>query len=527
MTVPPIAETRAGRVQGRSAPGIELFAEVPYAAPPVGELRFKPPRPVVPWGGIRPADRWRYRAPQLPDAGHLRAPKKFTAMLGEPYAPALSEDSLTLNVWTPSSADGRRRPVLFFMHGGGYVFGQAGQPAFDGEAFAGEHDVVFVSVTHRLNAFGFLYLDQIAGAEYAGSGNAGLLDLVAALEWVRDNIAAFGGDPDNVTIAGESGGAAKVSLLMVMDAARGLFHRAVCESGFALSAGSAETANAYALAFIHELGGTDATVLFDATMEDMLAAESRVNPGLSSPLAIGPVVDGVVFTDQPRASWEAGHGSPVPLLAGWTLDEVALFSSEDIAADVPIPELFRAGQAEDIPAGFDPAAGGLAGVEARLGPGVSEVTAVRRSLFPGEPDAVLVRRLLSDIWFRRPLEQVALLRTLSGGATYLYRFEWASPVLRPLGAPHCAGIALFFGNDGLVAFSRDNEAAHELAGVMSAALASFMRYGDPAGAGQVAWPAYGETAREVMIFDDRVHIARDPEALLRVALDALDPVGIM
>ena len=527
MTVPPIAETRGGRVRGRSAPGIEFFAEVPYAAPPVGELRFKPPRPVVPWDGIRAADTWRYRAPQLPDAGHLRAPKKFAAMLGEPYTPSLSEDCLTLNVWTPSSTDGRGRPVLFFIHGGGYVFGQAGQPAFDGEAFARAHDAVFVSVTHRLNAFGFLYLEQIAGAEYAGSGNSGMLDLVAALGWVRDNIAAFGGDPGNVTIAGESGGAAQVSLLMVMDAARGLFHRAVCESGFALSAGSAETASAYALALIRDLGGTDATALFDATTEELLAAQSRVNPGLGSPLAIGPVVDGVAFTDQPRAAWAAGHGSSVPLLAGWTLDEVALFSSEDIAADLPIPELFQAEHPDDIPAGFELGAGGLADVEAWLGPDASEVIDVRRSLFPDEPDTIAARRLLSDIWFRRPLEQVALLRVKAGGPTYLYRFEWASPVLRPLGAPHCAGIALFFGNDRLVAFSRDNEAAHELAGVMSAALASFMRHGDPAGAGQITWPAYDEPARQVMIFDDPVHIARDPEAPLRVALDALNPRDIM
>jgi para-nitrobenzyl esterase len=520
----PIVTTQAGPVRGRARAGVENFIEVPYAAPPVGPLRFRPPQPVPPWTEVRPADRWRYRTPQLPDGGHLMAPKKYMAMLGEPYAPELAEDSLALNIWTPSSTDGGQRPVLFFIHGGGYVFGQAGQPAFDGESLARRHDVVFISVTHRLNAFGFLYLDSIAGGGYQGSGNAGLLDLVAALEWVRDNAAAFGGDPGNVTIAGESGGAAQVSLLMVMERARGLFHRAVCESGFAFSLKSPEEAERYAAGLIAELGGSDASAATAASVQELLGAQVRLAAKQEGDTlrAIGPVLDGNVFTETPEQAWERGHGSAVPLLAGWTLDEVTLFGGQDIDASIPVPDMFRAAPPDGQRTGFDPSAGGLAAISSWGGGDATAVIAARRALFPGESDAVLARRLLSDIMFRRPQERVALARDAAGSATYLYRLEWASPVMRPLGAPHCAGIAPFFGNEQLVAFTRGNPDAHALAETMSSALSAFMRTGDPAASGR-SWPRYRADTRAVMVFDQQSHVLLDPERSVRLALDELNP----
>ena len=522
----PIMTTQAGPVRGRARAGVENFIEVPYAAPPVGSLRFRPPEPVSPWTEVRPADRWRYRTPQLPDSGHLRAPKKYMAMLGEPYAPELAEDSLTLNIWTPSSTDGGRRPILFFIHGGGYVFGQAGQPAFDGESLARRHDVVFISVTHRLNAFGFLHLDSIAGPAYRGAGNAGLLDLVAALEWVRDNAAAFGGDPGNVTIAGESGGAAQVSLLMVMEPARGLFHRAVCESGFAFSLKSPEAAERYAAGLIAELGG-DVRAAMTAPMRELLAAQVRLAARQGDePHPIGPVLDGTVFTQTPEEAWERGHGSAVPLLAGWTLDEAALFSGQDIDASIPVPGMFQAAPPEGQRAGFDPSAGGLAAVSSWAGGDAAGVIAARRALFPGESDAVLVRRLLSDIMFRRPQERVAVARDAAGAGTYLYRFQWASPVMYPLGAPHCAGIAPFFGNEQLVAFTRDNSDAHALAETMSSALSAFIRTGNPAVSGR-PWPRYRADTRAVMIFDQEPGVSLDPERSVRLALDGLNPRSVL
>jgi para-nitrobenzyl esterase len=524
----PIVSTLAGPVRGNAREGVENYIEVPYAAPPVGPLRFKPPQPVSPWTGVRPADRWRYRTPQLIDSGHLRAPKKYMAMLGAPYAPDLAEDSLTVNIWTPSSTDGGRRPVLFFIHGGGYVFGQAGQPAFDGESLARRHDVVFVSVTHRLNAFGFLSLDSIGGAGYRGSGNAGLLDLVAALEWVRDNAAAFGGDPGNVTIAGESGGAAQVSLLMVMERARGLFHRAVCESGFAFSLKAPEAAERYTAELIAELGGSDVSAATSASMGDLLAAQDRLaaKQGGNPALDIGPVLDGTVFTETPGQAWERGHGSTVPLLAGWTLDEVALFSGQDIDADIPVPAMFRPEHPDELRAGFDPSAGGLAALSAWTEGDTAPLIAARRALFPDEPDAILARRLLSDILFRRPAERVALARDAVGSATYLYRFEWGSPLLDPLGVPHCAGIAPFFANDQLVAFTRDNPDAHALADTMSSALSAFMRTGNPGPPGR-GWPRYQADTRAVMIFNRPSRVLLDPERSVRLALDELNPRSVL
>ena len=521
----PIVSTQAGPVQGRVHDGIESFLEVPYAAAPVGPLRFKPPQPRPPWAGVRPADHWQYRAPQLPSRGTLRAPKKLVAMLGEPYAPAMTEDSLTVNVWTPSSTDAGRRPVMFFIHGGLYVLGQAGMPAYDGEAFARRHDVVFVSVTHRLNAFGFLYLDSIGGADYRGSGNAGLLDLVAALQWVRDNIAAFGGDPDCVTISGESGGALQVSLLMIMEQANGLFHRAVCESGFALVLKTPEEAEKYAAALIAELGG-GVSAAVSAPMEELLAAQARIvaKNGAGPPTYLGPVLDGVVFSQTPEQVWDGGRGSTVPLLAGWTLDEVVTFSRQDIDADIPVLGMPRAGDPEKLEGGQSTSGDGGLGAISSLSGGrdAAPVIAARRALFPGEPDAVLARRLMSEIQFRLPAERAAVARDAAGSATYLYRMEWESPVMRPLGVPHCTGIAPFFANEQLVAFTRDNDEARALAETMSSALAAFMRTGDPS-TDSLAWPRYQADTRDVMILDRESRVMRNPEPTVRLAFDKLRP----
>jgi para-nitrobenzyl esterase len=520
----PIVSTQAGPVRGRCRDGIENFVEVPYAAAPVGPLRFKPPQPLPPWAGVRPADCWRYRTPQLSARSQLRTPKKYVAMLGQPYAAAMAEDSLTLNVWTPSSGDGGRRPVLVFIHGGAYALGQAGLPAQDGESLARRHDVVFVSVTHRLNAFGFLYLDSIGGADYRGSGNAGLLDLVAALEWVRDNIAAFGGDPGNVTIAGQSGGAFQVSLLMVMKQAKGLFHRAVCESGFAFSVKAPETAERYAARLIAELGG-DVSDAVSASMQDLLDTQERiaVKDRDHSPMYIGPVLDGVVFSRAPEQVWASGHGSAVPLLTGWTLDEVATFSRQDIDADIPVRGMFRSQQPKELEGGVDVSAdGGLGAVSSWAGGDASGAIAAWRALFPGESDTVLARRLVSDVQFRYPAERAALARDAVGSATYLYRFEWASPVMSPLGALHAADIALFLGNEQLVTFTRDNNEARALAETMSSALAAFMRTGDPS-TDSLTWPRYQADNRAVMILDRGSRVLLDPEREVRLAFEKLSP----
>ena len=523
----PIVTTRAGAISGRSLPGLEQFIEVPYAAPPVGDARFTAPRPVEPWDGVRAADTWRYRTPQNPDTAYGNAPQLFYSIQGDFYAKDMSEDSLTLNIWTPSTTDYKRRPVLVWIHGGGYTVGHAGSESYDGENFAREHDMVFVALTHRLNAFGFLYLDRLGGEKYAGSGNAGMLDLVTALEWVRDNIAAFGGDSDNVTIVGESGGGGKVSTLMVMDAAAGLFHHAVCESGFALSAKTAEQAEAYTEALIGQLGGGGIATLLGASVTELLAAQAEIelaDPSLGSP---GPVVDGVVLHETPVATWESGRGSSAPLLAGWTHDEVTAFRPGDLELGVEAPLAFRHDFGRNRPPLFDPAAG-LHNLD-RFAPGrdLSSLVEAQRRVSPSASDEEIAVTLTGALLFRAPAFRLADLRARSEKATYLYEFDWVSPIIHELGAPHSSDIGLFFGNTERLHFTRGVESARTASAAMSGALAAFARTGDPNVAGRTDWTPYSADNRAVMVFDTASSVQLDPDGAVREALVALAPASIM
>src|SRR5690242_6261331 len=252
MAVNAIVETAAGKVRGASSNGIAAFKGIPYGAPTGGENRFMPPQPPAPWAGIREATAYRAQAPQLPGRPERRP--ELRTILGPADSSPESEDCLTLNVWTPGIGDGAKRPVMVWLHGGAFAYGSGNRAVTDGANLARRGDVVVVSVNHRLNIFGSLDLADVGGERYAHSGNAGMLDLVAALEWVRDNIQAFGGDPGNVTIFGESGGGGKVSILLAMPSARGLFHRATIQSGAAVRVRSSERAAAVTAAVMNELG---------------------------------------------------------------------------------------------------------------------------------------------------------------------------------------------------------------------------------------------------------------------------------
>ncbi|HEV2301442.1 MAG TPA: carboxylesterase family protein, partial [Stellaceae bacterium] len=248
----PIVEPSAGRLRGSAAGGVFAFKGIPYGASTAGPSRFMPPRPPARWAGLRDALDYRGHAPQLPGRPERRP--ELQTLLGAVDATPEGEDCLTLNIWSPGLGDGGKRPVMVWLHGGAFAYGSGNRAVTEGANLARRGDVVVVSVNHRLNIFGFLHLADIGGERWAHSGNAGMLDLVAALEWVRDNIAGFGGDPGNLTIFGESGGGGKVSVLLRMPAARGLFHRAIIQSGATIRVSTRERAGALAEAVLKELG---------------------------------------------------------------------------------------------------------------------------------------------------------------------------------------------------------------------------------------------------------------------------------
>jgi para-nitrobenzyl esterase len=248
----PIVEIASGKLRGALSAGICSFKGIPYGASTAGRVRFTPPEAAPPWSGVREAIAYAGRAWQLPNRPKRRP--VLETLLGPADTTQEGEDCLTLNVWTPGLGDGAKRPVMVWLHGGAFGYGSGNRTVTDGANLARRGDAVVVSINHRLNIFGFLHLADIGGSEWAHSGNAGMLDIVAALRWVRDNITAFGGDPGNVTVFGESGGGGKVSVLLAMPAARGLFHRAIIQSGAAVCVSTRERASALAEAVLKELG---------------------------------------------------------------------------------------------------------------------------------------------------------------------------------------------------------------------------------------------------------------------------------
>src|SRR5579884_1929329 len=276
----PVVDTTAGKIRGAQVDGVNAFKGISYGASTAGKMRFMPPAKPQPWTGVKDALEW---GPEAPQGKHTEIPEVLATIPKQ----GISEDCLHLNVWSGSLSRTAKRPVMVWLHGGGFTSGSGSYSIYDGANMARQHGVVFVTVNHRLNSFGFLYLGDVGGERFAQSGNVGMLDIVAALEWVRDNISNFGGDPGNVTIIGHSGGAGKVSTLMAMPAAKGLFHRAIAQSGANLQGVSREAAARSAQALMAKLGAKTAEDLQNIPMEQLVEA-TLSSPGAGS----GPVVDG-------------------------------------------------------------------------------------------------------------------------------------------------------------------------------------------------------------------------------------------
>ena len=491
-----IIETRYGRVRGAEMRGVYIFRGIPYGGPTEDAGRFLPPRPPEPWTGVYDATVTGPRCVQGP--GNL-----FLDPIGEYYSGGRpdrvalaqqrdSENCLGLNVLTPGA--GGRRPVMVYIHGGGFTAGSNVLSLYS-DGLPREQDVVLVAVNHRLNVFGYTYLGGLS--ERFSVGNPGQLDLILALEWVRDNIAAFGGDPENVTIFGESGGGAKVSTLMAMPAAHGLFRRAIVESGSLLQATEPEAATLVAKGLLAELGLTAEQVdrLQETPAAALLAAANRATAGAEQGvMALGPVIDGHSLPTQTWTPKAPALSADVDMLIGCCKDEFTLF----LPADADLFRLDEAGLRRALAERGFPAA--------ELDP---LLAAYRRS-HPEESPSDLFFRISTDRGARWNAVQQAERQMARGKANvYLYSFEWNVPFEDGrIRAFHTAELPLAM---RLVRYPESEGLSKQI----SAAWAAFARTGDPSTT-ELAWPAYDLDRRAVMRFDAAASgPVNDPDAEIR------------
>ncbi|GAA4080027.1 carboxylesterase/lipase family protein [Streptomyces shaanxiensis] len=484
----PEVGTPAGTVRGRLEGGLAVFRGIPYAQPPVGEARFAAPRPVERWDGVREALAFGPPPPQEPFGPE-----------GAPPGPGpTGDDWLSVNVWTPEADPAARRPVMVWLYGGAYKFGSADDPAYDAARLARDGDLVVVTLNYRVGVEGFL---RIEGAP----ANRGLLDQVAALEWVRENVTAFGGDPDQVTVFGESAGAGSAAALMVMPRARGLFRRAIAQSvpgTFFSDALAADIAEAVAGELglrptVADLSGVDPRKLPEASAAlgaRMREYVHRWGAVALTPTPYSPVVDGEVLPATPWEGLADGAGRDVELIAGHNRDEYRLF--------LLLGGLL--GRVEEGPASM---ALGM------FGP-VPDAERAYRAAFPDASAEHLFELVQSDWLFRMPSLHLAEAQVAGGGRAHLYELTWPAPANGGLlGACHGLDVPLTFGRyDGLGALLIGPEPTSEteaLSALIRSAWTGFARTGDP------GWPAYDTENRLVRLLDAEPTVAAYPEEASR------------
>jgi para-nitrobenzyl esterase len=467
------ARVEGGLVSGVVADGVVAYKGIPYAAPPVGDLRWRAPQPVTPWTGVRAADAYGHDCMQEPFPSDA-------APLGTPPA----EDCLYLNVWAPEKPAPAKLPVMVWIHGGGFVNGGASPAVYDGQHFA-KRGVVLVSFNHRLGRFGFFAHPALSKEDPDGPlGNYGYLDQIAALKWVQKNVAAFGGDPGNVTVFGESAGGGSVHTLMVSPLAKGLFHKAIVESGGGRAGGimtprNLKEAEAVGVAFAKVAGvtGEDATAL--AALRKLPAADlvrglNLMTMGQQRDTHAGPMIDGKIVVEEPEAAFRAGRQARIPYLVGANNREFGF---------MPLPQ-----QAVE-------------GMLARFGTARDQVVAAYDPEKTGNMGEVGVG-LMSDGAMVQPARLVARLAAAAGQPTFAYRFSYVASSIRKdvKGALHATEIPFVF--ETVRAKYGDATAAEDeaIAAAVNTYWVAFARTGDPNGDGRPKWPAYSEKDDVIMNF---------------------------
>jgi para-nitrobenzyl esterase len=491
-----VAQTTSGAVRGRVEDGVKVFKGIPYGASTTGANRFKPARDPEPWQQTREALAYGPASPQPPSALFNDA--------------STSEDCLVLNVWTPGLDDGGKRPVMVWLHGGGFATLSGSSPTYDGAALCRRGDVVVVTLNHRLNVFGFLHLGDLAGPEYATAGNQGMLDIVHALRWVRRNISRFGGDPDNVTIFGESGGGRKTSTLMGMPAAKGLFHRAIIQSGPGLHLQPRDKATAVAEALLDTLGIAvkDVARLQALPVEDLLSAHNTVADAFDEAARTKGrfeqrgFVPTVGVPDLPHYAFDP-VASPltrdVPLMIGSNRHEMALFSRAD-------PKIYQQTLTEDELAER---------VSVMAGSAKDRVLEAYLRLYPKASPAERWILMTTDRTYRHDSITLAQRKAELGPAVYMYYFTWESRADPAMLSHHALEIPFAFDNIDKSAWVGISPEARALATRMSSAWLAFARAGDPSTPALPPWPTYDAARRATMIFDDECRTVNDPDPEIR------------
>jgi len=508
----PIVETTYGKVRGYLKDGVYTFKGVRYAAPTAGAKRFMPPQKPEPWSGVQDCLEWGPLAPQ-PSTSRLNPGEGMGESFGiffgtDPGSPnSQNEDCLMLNVFTPDLRDGGKRPVMVWIHGGGFGIGTGSAARSDGTHLAQRQDVVSVSITHRLGVLGYCHLGEF-DPDFAHSGNVGQLDLIMALEWIRDNIDAFGGDPNRVMVHGESGGGGKIGTLLGMPKASGLFQRAILQSGTANRLPKPNRAAEYAEMLLKELqlSKNEVKRLQEMPFEQLITAASQLerrNPG--------GMLRGFVPTagtvDLPVVPVEAvtGGSAPIPIMLGCTKHEMALMLMGSGTDPQDVTKERLEGQ-----------------INAMYRDKASELLQGYRDIHPDYTPGDMLVRIMTDATMRTGAIRLAEAHVKAGSApTYMYMFAWESPKLPVLKAAHGIDGTFYFDNTETVGIAMGNPEAQALAAKTSAAWANFARDGIPSAEGLPDWPEYNLDKRETMMFSASPHIESDPMAEDRLLWERL------
>ena len=487
----PLVETRSGKVEGRVAEGVETFMGIPYGADTGGPNRFLPPRPVASWSDIRPAKAMGHRCPQVTHS----VPLGIITFSQDP----ISEDCLVLNVWTPSTRPARRA-VMVWIHGGGFGFGAANDPMYDGASLARNENVVVVSLNHRLNAMGYLNLGPAAERDHAGAVNVGQLDIVQALQWVRANIARFGGNPDNVTVFGQSGGGAKVSTLLAMPAAVGLFQKAIIESGAVPKALTSEEALAQRDKLLAKLNlqPGDVLKLRDVPIDQLTAAIDAVGA-----LSFKPWVDGQVIPRHPFTPDASATARNLPLMVGTARDEATAI----LAAN---PNWLKMDEAM-VRAATAPLVGPA---------NVDRAISLYKARRPADTPPQLYASIFTDFGFTHSAQIVVTRQAASGAKVWAFRTDWQSPVLNGvLRAPHAVELPFLFDTVAAAPGLVGTVPQPGMVRLFQHSFAAFARTGNPNAPGLPTWPSYDAERRSTFIYDVHPHVVSDPDPALRLFWD--------